>query len=91
MDKNKKAIINPKNKDDKYFQYAVTVALNYEEIESHLNSVSNIKPFINTYKWKEINFSSKIYDWKTFEKNNPVILKKNKYVQLMFQELIRTV
>ena len=27
--KNKKATINPKNKDDKYFQYAVTVALNY--------------------------------------------------------------
>ena len=27
--KKKKATINPKNKDDKYFQYAVTVALNY--------------------------------------------------------------
>ena len=26
---------NPKNKDDKCFQYAVTVALNCEEIESH--------------------------------------------------------
>ena len=32
--KNKKAIINPKNKDDKCFQYAVTVALDYGEIES---------------------------------------------------------
>ena len=26
--KKKKALINPKNADDKYFQYAVTVALN---------------------------------------------------------------
>ena len=32
--KNKKATINPNNKkDNKYFQYAVTVALNYEKIK----------------------------------------------------------
>ena len=31
--KNKKATINPKNKDDKCFQYALTIALNYEQIE----------------------------------------------------------
>ena len=30
---NKKATINPKNKDDKCFQYVLTVALNYEQIE----------------------------------------------------------
>ena len=30
--KEKKAIINPINKDDTCFPYAVTVALNYEEI-----------------------------------------------------------
>ena len=29
--KNKKATINPKNSDDKYFQYALTVALNYQK------------------------------------------------------------
>ena len=31
--KNKKATINPKSNDDKCFQYAVTVALNYEQIK----------------------------------------------------------
>ena len=31
--KKKKAIINPKNKNDECFQYAVTVALNYEKIK----------------------------------------------------------
>ena len=61
---------NPKNKDDKCFQYAVTVALNYEEIESHPEKVPNIKLFVNKYKWKGKNYPSKIYDWKTFEKNN---------------------
>ena len=31
--KKTKATINPKNKDDNSFQYAETVALNYEEIK----------------------------------------------------------
>ena len=31
--KNKKATINTKSEDDKCFQYAVNVALNYEEIK----------------------------------------------------------
>ena len=31
--KNKKATINLKNNDDKCFQYAVSVALNYQNIE----------------------------------------------------------
>ena len=33
--KNEKATINPKNNDDKCFQYALAVALNYEQIKSH--------------------------------------------------------
>ena len=33
--KNKKATINPKNNDDKCFQYALTVALNYQNIENN--------------------------------------------------------
>ena len=41
----KNAIIYLKNKDDKYFQYA----LNYEEIKLDPERVSNIKPFINKY------------------------------------------
>ena len=53
--KKKKATINPKNTDDKYFQYATTVVLSYEEIESHLERVSSIKPFINKYNWEGIN------------------------------------
>ena len=31
--RNKKGTINPKNNDDKCFQFALTVALNYEQIE----------------------------------------------------------
>ena len=32
---NKKATINPKNKDNKCFQYSITVAFNHQNIENH--------------------------------------------------------
>ena len=49
--KNKKTAINPINeKDSKCFQYAVTVALNPEEIGRHPKRVTKIKPFINKCK-----------------------------------------
>ena len=32
------------------------VALNYRETESHPEIVSNVKPFINKYKWKGLNY-----------------------------------
>ena len=48
--KSKKATINPTNKkDNKCFQYAVTVALNYEKIGKHTERITKIKPFINKY------------------------------------------
>ena len=60
---NKTATINPINKkDSKYFQYAVTVALNHEEIKKDPQRITKIKPFINKYKWEEINFLSEKYD-----------------------------
>ena len=67
--KKKKATIKIKNEDDRCFQYAVTVALNYREIELHPEKVSIIKPFIDKYNLKGINCPSKIDDWKTFQKN----------------------
>ena len=32
---NKRATVNPKNKDNKCFQYSMTVALNHQNIENH--------------------------------------------------------
>ena len=37
-------------KKDKCFQYAVTVALNHEEIGKKAERIAEIKPFINNYK-----------------------------------------
>ena len=71
--KKKKAKINPENKNDKCFQYTVTVALSHGEIKYNPERASNIRPFINKYKSKRINYLLKIGDWKMFENNNPTI------------------
>ena len=69
--KDKKSTINPKNNDYKCFQYAVTLALN---LNSHPQTISKIKPFIEEYNWKDIDFPSTSKDWKKFELNNEVTL-----------------
>ena len=56
--RNKKPTINPKNNNSKCFKYALTVALNYEQIKIHPERISKIKPFIHQYNWKEIHFPS---------------------------------
>ena len=58
MAKNKKATINPKNNDDKCFQYAIIVELNRELIKKDPQRIFKIKPFIHQYNWKEIDFPS---------------------------------
>ena len=63
--KKKKATVNPINKkDNKYFQYAVTVALNHEEIKKDLQRIKKIKPFINRYNCEGINIPSEKDDWR---------------------------
>ena len=61
--KKKGVAINPKNiKDDNCFQYAITAALNYQNIDSHPERISKLKPFINNYNWKDIEFQSRSKD-----------------------------
>ena len=70
MVKNKKSTINPKNNDDNCFHYTLTVALNHKQIKSNPERISKIKPFIDQYNWKEVDFPSHSKDWKKFEQNN---------------------
>ena len=72
--KNKKATINPKNNDDKCFQYALTVTLKDKQIKKDPQRISKIKRFTDQYNWKEINFPSSKEDWKKFELNNKSIV-----------------
>ena len=72
--KDKKSTINKKNKDHKCYQYAVTLALNLDKINDHPESISKIKPFIEEYNWKDIDFPSTSKDWKKLELNNEIVL-----------------
>ena len=51
--KNKKATINPKNNDEKCFQYALTVALNYQNIKNNPERITKIKPSTNICEKKK--------------------------------------
>ena len=69
---NKRATINPKNKkDDKCFQYALTLALNYNEIKE-----KELENMFKTIKNEDTDFSSPQRDWKKFEQNNESIALK---------------
>ena len=72
--KDKKSTVNQKNNDNKWFQYAVALALNIDKINDHPERISKIKPFIEKYIWKDIDFPSTSKDWKKFELNNEVAL-----------------
>ena len=71
--------------DNKCFQYAVTVVLNYEDIETHSERITKIEPVINKYNWEEIHFLSEKDDWKKIEKNGGtsvlnVLYTEKKYI-----------
>ena len=72
--KDKKSTINPKNNDCKCFQYSVTLALNLDEIKKDSQRIAKIKPFIDQYNWKDIDFPSTSKDWEKIELNNEIAL-----------------
>ena len=65
----KEAIIN----GDNNFQNALDDALNYQTIEKRSTKNIKMKPYINKYNWKGINFPTTSKDWKKFELNNKTI------------------
>ena len=72
--KDKKSTINPKNNDLKCFQYVATLALNFDNVNNHPEKIFKIRPFIDQYNWKDIDFPPTNKDWKKFELNNKVAL-----------------
>ena len=70
--KDKKSTINPKNNEYKCFQYAVTLALNLDKIKKDPQRISKVKPFIEQYNWKDIDFPTTRKNWKKFKLNNEI-------------------
>ena len=72
--KNKKATISPINqKDNKCFQYGVTIVLNCDKIGKNSEIIIKIESFIINYNWEKTNFPSVKDDWKKVRKNNIII------------------
>ena len=90
----KKAAINLLNKKiTKCFQYAVTVALNHEEIKKDPQRITKIKPSINKYNCERIHFDDleKVGKNKVTIALNVLYIKKKKIILLMFQNKIQIV
>ena len=52
----------------------LTLALNFDNINNHPEKISKIRPFIDQYNWKDIDFPATSKDWKKSELNNKVAL-----------------
>ena len=66
--------------------------LNHEQIKKYLEIITKSWSFIDKYNWEGMNYSSKRYDWRMYEKNEitiaPYILcSKNEkvYIVLYFK------
>ena len=65
---------------DNDFENALDDALNYQNIETHPERISKLKPYINKYNWKGIDFPAGPKDWIKFERNNKTIALNVLYI-----------
>ena len=69
---NKKATINPKNKNNECFEYSIIVVLHHQEFISHPERIS-LTRFSCNYNWEGIEFPAGRKDWERFERNNKTV------------------
>ena len=70
----KKAIINPNNDDNECFKWAVIAALEFPNIKSHPERISNLTKFSNNYDSSGLEFPVLTKDIGLFEINNDVLI-----------------
>ena len=68
----KKAIMNPKNKDQECLKWAVIVASRWEEINNNPDRISKLKRFEKDFDWSGIGFLVSIKDISKFEFRNQI-------------------
>ena len=70
---NKKAVINPKNEEDKEcFNWAILAALRHENIDSHLERILKLRRFEGDYIWRGLELPLPLSKIGVFEQNNNV-------------------
>ena len=85
--KDKKSTVNQKNNDYKCFQYATTLALNFDRVTNHPERVVKVKSFIDKYNWNYINFPATKKDWNRFEVNNKNVALNILYVSFKTKKI----
>ena len=66
-------MINPQNKDEECFKWAVIAALHREEIQNNPERISLLRSYENQHTWKVLEFPVSIKKIDIFEKINPGI------------------
>ena len=64
----KEETVNLKTDDDKYFQYAITISFNHEEIKKIPKELVKLLPFVNRLHYNSLNYTPVKYDWKIYDK-----------------------
>ena len=72
--KNKKVVVNPQNKDEECFKWAVIAALHHGDIKHNPERISQLRSYENQYNWKGLEFPVSIKKVNKFENNNPGIV-----------------
>ena len=70
----KKVIINPKNTDERCFEWSDTAGLHYMDIKSNPECISNLRKYVDNYDWSGLEFPLSIKGISKFEKQNDVIV-----------------
>ena len=71
----KKAMINPRNKDQECFKWAVIAASRWEEIDRDPQRISKLKRFKADFDWSGVGFPVSFRDIKGFEARNQISIK----------------
>ena len=90
-------MINPQNKDEECFKWAVIAALHHEEIEHHPERISLLQHYAGQYNWSGFESPLAIQKIGKFERTNPgiatnVLFNKGKvYTRFADQSLMESV
>ena len=68
----KKAILNPKNLDEKCFKWAVIAGLKWEEIDCHPERVSKLRQYESEFDWSGITYPVSTSNITKFETRNEI-------------------
>ena len=82
-------MINPQNKDEECFKWAVIATLHHEEIKKDHQRISRLTPYENKYNGEGLDFPVSINQIDKFEKNNPGIAVKVLFSKKKSQNIYR--